>query len=74
MTATLELPKDLAISVLRKAGTGDNLLSALDAIVSYENKEVVEETTEPVEWVNAVVLEDEDDGEANVVAEEFINL
>lgn len=62
MTATLEYPKDLAIGVLRKAGTGDNLLAALDALISYsdeDTQEVVTETSETVEWTNAVNLDDE---------------
>ena len=59
MTATLELPVDLAVSVLRKAGTGDNLLAALDALVSYETQVQDEVQQEPIEWQNAVNLEDE---------------
>ncbi len=61
MTATLELPLNLTIAALRKAGTGDNLLTALDALVSTngESQEVVTETQQPAEWVNAVNLEDE---------------
>ena len=62
MAATLELPLDLTIAALRKAGTGTTLLAALDALVvntDTETEIVAEETQEPVEWVNAVNLEDE---------------
>lgn len=58
MTATLELPLNLTIAALRKAGTGDNLLQALDSLVSTDNignTDVV--TQEPTEWVNAIDLE-----------------
>jgi len=34
MTATLDMPVDVAIAALRVAGTGDNLLAALDALVT----------------------------------------
>jgi hypothetical protein len=54
---TLELPLNLTIAALRKAGTGDSLLAALDVMVNTDNTEVV--TQEPTEWVNAVNLEDE---------------
>jgi hypothetical protein len=54
---TLELPLNLTIAALRKAGTGDSLLAALDSLVNTDNTEVV--TQEPTEWVNAVNLEDE---------------
>lgn len=69
MTATLDLPVNLAVSVLRKAGTGDNLLAALDVLVSYTDKteDVVEEVTEPTEWVNEVNLEVENEVEATTV-------
>jgi hypothetical protein len=59
MTATLDLPMNLAVSVLRKAGTGDSLLAALDALVSTNSQESVEETQEPAEWMNALNLENE---------------
>ena len=61
MTATLELPMDLAIGVLRKAGTGDSLLAALDALVTYDEQTQVQDEVdaEPIEWQNAVNLEDE---------------
>ena len=63
MTATLDLPVNLAVSMLRKAGTGDNLLATLDALVNYtdENEVAVEEVTAPTEWVNEVNLEDENE-------------
>lgn len=54
---TLELPLNLTIAALRKAGTGDSLLAALDVMVNADNTEVVNQ--EPTEWVNAVNLEDE---------------
>jgi hypothetical protein len=54
---TLELPLNLTIAALRKAGTGDSLLAALDVMVNTDKTEVV--TQEPTEWVNAVNLEDE---------------
>jgi hypothetical protein len=61
MTATLELPLNLTIAALRNAGTGDSLLAALDSLIATntDNQEVVDETQTPVEWVNAVNLEDE---------------
>ena len=61
MTATLELPLNLTIAALRNAGTGDSLLAALDSLIvtNTDNQEVVDETQTPVEWVNAVNLEDE---------------
>lgn len=67
MTATLELPLNLTIAVLRKAGTGDSLLEALDALVTTnsEPQEVVDETQPTAEWVNAVNLEDENVTEDN---------
>jgi hypothetical protein len=70
MTATLDMPKEIAIATLRKAGTGDNLLAVLDALISYETQDQVEETHEPIEWVNAVNLESEDE---NVVTDEVID-
>lgn len=44
MTATLDLPVNLAIAALRAAGTGDNLLAALDALVTVtpDTQEVTE--------------------------------
>lgn len=66
MTATLELPKNVAISMLRKAGTGDSLLDALNALVNTDNSEVqVEENQEPQEWVNAVNLENQEENADN---------
>jgi ribosome assembly protein YihI (activator of Der GTPase) len=67
MTATLELPLNLTIAALRKAGTGDNLLEALDALVTTnsEPQEVVDETQPTAEWVNVVNLEDENVTEDN---------
>lgn len=60
MTATLDLPLPIAIAALRAAGTGDNLLTALDALITYTDETpVVTDTQEPAEWVNAVNLEDE---------------
>jgi hypothetical protein len=61
MTATLELPLNMTIAALRNAGTGDSLLAALDSLIvtNTDNQEVVDETQTPVEWVNAVNLEDE---------------
>jgi len=38
MTATLDLPVNLAVSALRAAGTGDNLLAALDALITVTNE------------------------------------
>lgn len=67
MTATLDLPVNIVISMLRKAGTGDSLLAALDAIVNISDvAEVEEETHEPTEWVNAVNLEDDSAESATV--------
>ena len=71
MTATLELPVDLAVSVLRKAGTGDNLLAALDALVSYETQVQDEVDAEPIEWQNAVNLEDETENVTDEVVVDF---
>ena len=71
MTATLELPMDLAIGVLRKAGTGDNLLAALDSLVSYETQVQDEVKSEPIEWQNAVNLEDEVVNAADEVVVDF---
>jgi hypothetical protein len=57
---TLELPLNLTIAALRKAGTGDSLLAALDVMVNTDNTDKTEVVTqEPTEWVNAVNLEDE---------------
>lgn len=53
MTATLDLPLDLTIAALRKAGTGDSLLAALDALVTVTDE--VADVTDSVE-----VLEVED--------------
>jgi hypothetical protein len=39
-TATLDLPVNLAVAALRAAGTGDNLLAALDALVTVDADEV----------------------------------
>lgn len=75
MTATLELPLNLTVSALRKAGTGDNLLNALDSLVNTNGQElqdVVVETQASVEWVNVVNLEDE--VELNDTEEEVISL
>jgi hypothetical protein len=75
MTATLELPLNLTVSALRKAGTGDNLLNALDSLVNTNGQElqdVVVETQKPVEWVNVINLEDE--VELNDTEEEVISL
>ena len=68
MTATLELPVDLVVSVLRKAGTGDSLLAALDALVTYENQVEDEVQQEPIEWQNAVNMENE----VVIVADEVV--
>jgi hypothetical protein len=57
---TLELPLNLTIAALRKAGTGDSLLAALDVMVNTDNTDNTDVVTqEPTEWVNAVNLEDE---------------
>lgn len=69
MAATLDLPLDVTISVLRNAGTGDNLLAALDAMVTVTDEtvtdDVVDETATEVEFVNVanvdeVVTEDQE--------------
>lgn len=36
--ATLDLPLPIAIAALRAAGTGDNLLAALDALTTYTDE------------------------------------
>lgn len=75
MTATLELPLNLTVSALRKAGTGDNLLNALDSLVNTNGQElqdVVVETQASAEWVNVINLEDE--VELNDTEEEVISL
>ena len=73
MAATLEMPVSVAVSVLRNAGTGDNLLAALDALVNVNDTETdVVETQESVEWVNAVNLEDE--MKDDVVNEDVVEL
>ena len=73
MTATLELPVDLVVSVLRKAGTGDSLLAALDALVTYDEQTQVQDEvkSEPIEWQNAVNLEDEVVNVADEVVVDF---
>lgn len=49
MTATLDLPLPIAISALRAAGTGDNLLAALDALITYvDETPAVTDTQEAV--------------------------
>lgn len=75
MTATLELPLNLTVSALRKAGTGDTLLNALDSLVNTNGQElqdVVVETQASAEWVNVINLEDE--VELNDTEEEVISL
>lgn len=71
MTATLELPVNLAVSVLRKAGTGDSLLAALDALVTYDGQVQDEVDAEPIEWQNAVNLEDETENVTDEVVVDF---
>ena len=68
--ATLDMPVNVAVSVLRNAGTGDNLLAALDALVNTNSTQVEESVEETQEWVSAVNLESEDE---NVVTEEVID-
>lgn len=59
MTATLELPLNLTIAALRKAGTGDSLLAALDVLVNTDNTDNTDVVTqESTEWVNAIDLDD----------------
>lgn len=45
MTATLDMPVDVAIAALRVAGTGDNLLAALDALVTVTPEQDQDEVT-----------------------------
>jgi len=68
--ATLDMPVNVAVSVLRNAGTGDNLLAALDALVNTNSTQVEDSVEETPEWVSAVNLESEDE---NVVTEEVID-
>ena len=68
--ATLDMPVNVAVSVLRNAGTGDNLLAALDALVNTNSTQVEDSVEETQEWVSAVNLESEDE---NVVTEEVID-
>ena len=56
MTATLEMPVNVAIAALRVAGTGDNLLAALDALVSVDNTQT-EEVVDAVNLENDEVIE-----------------
>lgn len=57
--ATLELPLNLTIAALRKAGTGNNLLQALDVLVNTNNTDVTDVVTqESTEWVNAIDLDE----------------
>jgi hypothetical protein len=37
MTATLTLPRDLAVSVLRQGATGADILRILDGLVEYSD-------------------------------------
>lgn len=37
MTATLTLPRELAVSVLRQAQTGTDMLAVLDGLVEYSD-------------------------------------
>lgn len=62
MTATLDIPVSIAISALRKAGTGENLLEALNHLVNYQGEDDVQEeiVSEPAEWVNAINLNDDE--------------
>jgi len=68
--STLDMPKNIAISALRSAGTGDNLLAALEAIVISNSDDSEVEMSEPIEWTNAVNLEN-DNTEVNDTVIDF---
>lgn len=51
MTAmTMEFPRNIAIDMLRKGNTGNEILQILDAIVSDNQDSINEGTLEPIEF------------------------